>query len=112
MSRVVPCGAFRHFSNAIMVAPLHPLFPLGRVVATPCALAALEEAGQSTIEIVHRHVQGDWGDLGADDKQANVDAIKHGDRIFSAYELKSETRIYVITEADRSSTCVLLTSEY
>jgi hypothetical protein len=89
-----------------------PLFPLGRLVATPAALAALEEAGESALTYLTRHVTEDYGDLTYGDIRANESAVKHGDRILSAYHLKSGQKIYVITEADRSSTCVMLPSDY
>ncbi|VGO13410.1 hypothetical protein PDESU_01967 [Pontiella desulfatans] len=88
------------------------LFELGQVVATPGALAALENNGQSASEFIHRHQSGDWGDLCEEDKQANQEALESGDRILSAYRLEDGTRIWIITEADRSSSCVLLPSEY
>lgn len=95
-----------------MVAPATPRFILGQVVATPPALAALEEAGQTPAEFLQRHVAGQWGLVDADDWQANEDALLHGDRLLSAYDLSTGVRIWVITEADRSSTCVLLPSDY
>ena len=61
--------------------------------------------------LIGRHVSGDYGDLDDDDRQANVDALKHGLRVFSVYQIGGE-RFYCITEADRSSTCLLLPSEY
>jgi hypothetical protein len=87
-------------------------FELGRLVATPGALAALEEAGESAATYLARHATGDYGDLTYGDIRANESAVKHGDRILSAYHLKTGVKIYVITEADRSSTCVLLPSDY
>lgn len=89
-----------------------PLFPLGRTVATPGAVALLEELGIAPSTLIDRHVTGDDGDLGAADKQANRDALKHDARIFSVYKVGNGQRIYVITEADRSSTCLLLPSDY
>jgi len=62
--------------------------------------------------ILARHVAGDWGDLDARDKALNDAAVKRGGRIFSAYQLTDDIRVWVITEADRSSTTVLLPSEY
>jgi len=88
-----------------------PLFPLGQVVATPGALSLLEENGQSPAEFLARHHSGDWGDLDEEDKQANALALKDGSRLFSAYTVGNE-KIWIITESDRSSTCVLLPSEY
>lgn len=61
--------------------------------------------------LVSRHLAGDWGDLGKEDKQANEDAIQHGDRILSMYQLKGE-KFYVITEWDRSATTVMLAEDY
>lgn len=90
-----------------------PKFALGRLVATPQALQSLEESGQSPSEFLDRHVQGDWGDVCEEDKQLNDQSVIDGSRILSSYTtLKGSTKIWVITEADRSSTCVLLPSEY
>lgn len=87
-------------------------FPLGRVVATPGALAALEGAGDTPDVFLHRHVSGDWGDVDAEDRAENEYSLVHGLRLLSAYALPDGTRIWVITEADRSSTCILLPEEY
>lgn len=95
-----------------MVDSLRPLFALGRTVATPGALVALEAAGQSPAVFLSRHVSGDWGDVGQDDAMENDLAVKDGTRILSAYRTKEGVRIWIITEADRSSTCVLLPDEY
>jgi hypothetical protein len=89
-----------------------PLFALGQVVATPGALEALEEAGQSPAEFLSRHVQGDWGVVDEHDQQANTDALQDGSRILSAYVLTTGVKIWIITEADRSSSCCLLPEEY
>lgn len=89
-----------------------PKFPLGRLVATPGALAALARTGQHAIEFQERHKTGDWGDLCDSDKRANDGALKDGTRIFSAYHLKDQTKIWVITEADRSATTLLLPADY
>lgn len=95
-----------------MSEPMRPLFPLGRVVATVGALATLADAGHKPREFIGRHVGGDWGDLGPEDQEANQHALDHGLRIFSAYRVSDATKIWVITEADRSSTCLLLPEEY
>jgi hypothetical protein len=87
---------------------MQPRFPLGRTVATPGALAL----GIDLTSYLRRHHCGDWGDLCAEDKQMNEDALQHGDRILSAYQVGGGERIYIITEADRSSTCILLPEEY
>jgi hypothetical protein len=88
------------------------LFRLGRVVATPGVLQAIDNTGESLIAYLTRHHHGDWGDLSDDDKQANIEALADGTRILSAYHLMDRTKIWIITEADRSSTCILLPSEY
>ena len=87
-------------------------FPLGRIVATPGALQALEEAKESPGIFLKRHVTGDWGELDEEDRRANEESIVHGFRLLSAYTLSNGTRIWIITEADRSSTTLLLPSEY
>jgi hypothetical protein len=89
-----------------------PKFRLGKLVNTPGALAALTEAGQSPMEFVARHLQGDWGECSAEDRRANEDALRNGYRLFSVYKTAKGVKIWIITEADRSSTCVLLPEEY
>lgn len=89
-----------------------PLFPLGRLVATPGALAALEKAGESPMTFIRRHVTGDWGTVCAGDKQLNDASVKDGTRILSAYETTAGDRIWVMSEADRSATTILLPDEY
>ena len=88
------------------------LFSLGRLVATPGALAALEANCKGSTEYLERHVHGDWGELCEEDRQANAEALEHGLRILSAYRLDDGTRIWVISEADRSATTILLPEEY
>ena len=89
------------------------LFDLGSVVATPDALAALEEANESAMPLLCRHQSGDWGDLCDEDRQLNDEAVKDGSRILSSYALTATGQnVWVITEADRSSTCVLLPENY
>ena len=87
---------------------LVPRFSLGKTVATPAAMAL----GVDLARYMRRHHCGDWGDLCDEDKQANEDALIHGDRIVSHYKLDGGRRIYIITEADRISTCILLPEEY
>ena len=89
-----------------------PLFPLGKLIATPGALEALDEAGQNPTEFLQRHQSGDWGDCGEEDKQENDLSVREGFRIFSVYHTSQGQKIWVITEADRSSTCILLPDEY
>jgi hypothetical protein len=91
---------------------MNPKFPLGQLVATPGALAAAHESGDNLACFIRRHVQGDWGELCADDVRENVFSIQNGLRLLSAYRLKDGTKIWIITEADRSVTTVLLPEEY
>ena len=64
------------------------------------------------LSLVFRHSEGDWGDLVDEDKELNELAIKCGDRILSMYQEGLPDKFYVITEADRSYTTVLLAEEY
>jgi hypothetical protein len=89
-----------------------PLFELGRVVATPGALAALISAGADPLALLHRHATGDWLSLDKHDRAANVQALTQGSRIFSTYQVTPGLKVWLITEADRSSTCLLLPREY
>ena len=86
--------------------------PLGRTVATPGALEALQGAGESPLGYLARHATGDWGDLDADDKRENELSVREGYRILSAYHLGTGVKLWIITEADRSSTTILLPEEY
>jgi len=88
------------------------LFALGQMVATPNALAALEKAGQTPIDFIKRHAAGDWGECCPEDAEANNEAIWNEERVFSVYHTRLGEKLYVITEADRSSTCVLLPENY
>ena len=88
------------------------LFTLGQIVCTPGAIQALEEAGHTASEFLVRHALGDWGDLCDEDKASNDEALADDLRILSAYRLNDGTRIWVITECDRSVTTVLLPEEY
>jgi hypothetical protein len=87
------------------------LFKLGDVVATPAALQLCEVNKINPLLLLGRHASGDWGNLDADDVAANVAAIQHDLRILSSYIVGS-AKVWVITEADRSSTCLLLPDEY
>jgi hypothetical protein len=89
-----------------------PLFDLGQLVATPGALAALEKSGQSAMEFLSRHVSGDWGDLPKEDRDENQFSLAKGFRLLSSYRTSAGDRIWVITEADRSHSTVLLPEEY
>lgn len=88
------------------------LFALGQTVATAGALQALEESSEVPTVFLFRHQTGDWGALGREDKAANTLALVTGERILSAYQTSAGVKLWVITEADRSSTCILLPEEY
>lgn len=92
--------------------PIIPLFPPGQIVATPGALRLLEQAKRSPLEFLSRHLRGDWGDLCQEDKTENELGLKHGFRLMSSYPLTDSEKIWVITEADRSVTTLLLPEEY
>jgi hypothetical protein len=87
-------------------------FGLGTVVATPGALAAMRDAGQSPTDFLGCHAVGDWGDIDGHDIKENEIALQDGGRLLSSYQTIKGEAIWVITEADRSSTCLLLPSEY
>jgi len=87
-------------------------FALGQVVATPGALAALLQAGQTPFEFLERHVVGDWGELEPQDVQANEDALQRGGRLLSRYRTRQGVVVWLITEWDRSATTLLLPMEY
>lgn len=89
-----------------------PLFELGQLVATPGALAALEKTGQNATEFLSRHVRGDWGELPEEDKAENQFSLEKGFRLLSSYRTSAGDKIWVITEADRSHTTLLLPDEY
>jgi hypothetical protein len=89
-----------------------PLFPLGQIVATPGALAALQKTGQTPAEFLSRHVTGDWGDLPTEDRLENYYSLERGLRLLSSYRTSANDKLWVITEADRSATTLLLPEEY
>lgn len=109
--KALPCKG----TGMISVNP--PRFQFGQVVATPGAIAALKHAEQTALELLSRHVAGDWGVVDAEDAAANDEALKDGSRILSSFLLKSGEKLWVITEAVnddgiRTSTCLLQPQEY
>ena len=86
-------------------------FPLGQLVATPGALDLLDKMAVNAAELLQRHQSGDWGNVPPEDADANEYAVVNCLRILSSYQLGDE-RIWIITEADRSSTTLLLPEEY
>lgn len=95
-----------------MPNPLPVPIPLGQIVITLGATAALEAAGQTPEQLLARHSFADWGELDPDDWQKNDDALEEGTRLLSSYRLRDNTKVWVITEGDRSVSTVLLPSEY
>lgn len=92
-------------------------FSLGKLVATPGSLEAISAAGQTPLDFLARHSQGDWGEVCDEDKALNDEALKDGSRLLSAYTTARGTRIWVITEAaedggQRAATTILLPEEY
>ena len=85
-------------------------FPLGRIVITSNALDRLDSADARAC--LRRHARGDWGELPPEDIQENELSLKEGFRLLSAYTDRHATRFYIITEADRSATTLLLPEEY
>lgn len=92
--------------------PPLPRFPLGQIVATRGALAALHVSSQTLHELLQQHAAGDWGDVCPDDRQANEQALVHGERLLSSYSTRRGSKNWVITEADRSARTLLLPDEY
>lgn len=86
--------------------------PLGHIAITPGALDALTGSGQEARRFLARHERGDWGDLTPHDRAANDRALRDGDRLLSAYRFGDEQTLWIITEADRSATTLLLPDEY
>jgi len=91
---------------------LLPKFSLGRIVATPGALEAVQQANQDPFEFIQRHQSGDWGELCGEDKRENEFSLKNGFRLLSAYRTLHDVKVWIITEADRSVTTLLLPHEY
>lgn len=92
--------------------PLPPLFGLGVIAATPGALAACEAGLVNPPRLLTRHWTGDWGEIDPEDHGLNEDAIRDGARILSVYPLEGGATIWLITEAGRHATPLLLPSEY
>ena len=99
---------------AILVQELQrpSTFDLGQLVMTPGADLAMRAARQVPPEFLLRHKHGDWGDLPPEDLQENERALRVGSRLFSAYRTRTEEKLWVITEWDRSVTTLLLPEEY
>ena len=87
-----------------------PKFPFGQLVATPTALRTIPN--DEIMNTLSRHLRGDWGTLDKEDWSANEEALKDGGRLFSAYLSSAHIKFWIITEADRSATTVLLPEDY
>jgi len=85
-------------------------FRLGRIVATPHALECIPNP--DILSAISRHQGGDWGDVGEHDRQVNETALLDGTRLFSVYHASNGEKFWVITEADRSVTTVLMPEDY
>ena len=92
--------------------PDAPLFRLGILVATPAALSLLSEFALAPIDFLIRHRHGDWGNLVEHDIEANRIALRRSRRLLSSYDISADRKLWIITEADRSSTTLLLPEEY
>ena len=88
------------------------LLPLGQTVITPGALNEITKAGQTPFEFLIPHMHGNWGEVCKEDKELNDWAVENSERILSAYRTKTDVRIWVITEWDRSVTTILLPEDY
>jgi hypothetical protein len=87
-------------------------FSPGSIYATPGVLEAFSTSGDDILAYLVRHVAGDWGEVNAEDRRANEESLRIGERLLSAYTMSDGTRFWVITERDRSATTFLLPEEY
>ncbi|MDQ3362403.1 MAG: hypothetical protein M3534_12220 [Actinomycetota bacterium] len=86
-------------------------FELGACVATPSALEVLDQRGVSPLDLLQRHASGDWGEIPKADARENERSLKHGLRVLSSYPV-GDGKVWIITEADRSATTVMLPEDY
>jgi hypothetical protein len=99
-------------ASVLKIAITQTLFEPGQVVATPGALETMQTHNCLSLDLLMRHLSGDWGVIPEEDAEANQQALEHGNRIMSSYPLANGVKIWVITEADRSHTTFLLPEEY
>jgi hypothetical protein len=85
-------------------------FELGRLVATRGAVCDIP--GDEMMKALRRHASGDWGEVGTEDWEANEESLREGARLLSVYSTSAGVKFWIITEADRSATTVLLPDEY
>jgi hypothetical protein len=91
------------------------LFPVGQVLMTEAVTDFFEDKPGVALSWLKKHVKGDWGDISSDDAEVNQDALNTGSRLFSSYDLGSdseESKLWIITESDRSVTTLLFPSDY
>jgi hypothetical protein len=88
------------------------LFPLGQIAATPGALEALDQAAINAMDLIRCHQSGDWGNVPTSDAEENLRSVENGWRVLSSYPISDDQNIWIITEADRSVTTLLLPEEY
>jgi hypothetical protein len=98
--------------NTITRTQNKAMFDLGQTVMTIGAKEALEESNELPATFLAKHASGDWGIVGREDKQENEFSLKNGYRLLSAYMTATNEKIWIITEADRSVTTILLPEEY
>ncbi len=99
-------------ARVIVIEVVSAKFELGQIVMTPGAAEAFVNNGQQPLEFIKRHVMGDWGEVDNEDKAANDWAVISGRRILSAYTLKDGTKFWIISEASRDYTTLLLPEDY
>ena len=87
-------------------------FALGETFITPGAQEALDIAGETAIQFLRRHMSADWGEVSENDAKENELSLTDGFRLLSAYRTAKGQKIWIITDADRSATTILLPSEY
>ncbi len=87
-------------------------FELGRCVGTHAAIAFLTESGVDPSTLLARHQAGDWGDIDPEDKGLNEMSVQNGSRILSVYQVRPDQAVWVLTEAGRHATTILLPQEY
>lgn len=93
-----------------MSEKLLPKFSPGRLVATPNALDHI--SGTDIQAAIRRHLSGDWGEVGSEDRQTNDEALQRGGRLLSVYRTPEKVAFWIITEHDRSVTTVLMPEDY
>jgi hypothetical protein len=91
---------------------ISPRFTVRWLIITPRALVALVEAQEDPKSFIYRHVKGDWGDLGPEGWAENEYAVRHGERLFSIYQTRHGRQLYVLTEANRYATTILVPEDF